>query len=180
MKGSIPGWSYMTAVLAVLWMLFHLSVTSVTVNVLNLLIGYGVGLILIYPFRSMYDGNVELEDLTGSVAATVILFLIFVKDVLVSNVDVAKRVLLPWYDIDPEVVVIPLEIESQYGVTSIANAITLTPGTLTMDYDEERHALYVHSMAGDDVVEPVKKWEKFAVRVFESRDLDKTEMEVER
>jgi multicomponent Na+:H+ antiporter subunit E len=67
---------------------------------------------------------------------------------------------------------VPLRVETDLGVTTIANSITLTPGTLTLDYDPERNALYVHVIDGgkiDGVVGPIRTWEDHALRVFDER-----------
>lgn len=76
--------------------------------------------------------------------------------------------------INPDVLEVPLRVETDLAITTIANSITLTPGTLTMDYDEERNALYVHAIDGrdrDSVVDPIRTWEDLALRMFdESRD----------
>jgi len=81
-------------------------------------------------------------------------------------------VLAPSMPIDPDVIEVPLRVESDLAVTTIANSITLTPGTLTMDYDPERNALYVHTLAGRDrdaVIEPIRRWEDYALVVFDER-----------
>jgi len=59
-----------------------------------------------------------------------------------SNVDMAKRVLSPQLPINPAVVVINTQLESRLGKLLLANSITLTPGTLTVDVLE--HGLQIH------------------------------------
>jgi len=68
------------------------------------------------------------------------------------------------------VLVIPLRVERDAAVTTIANSITLTPGTLTMDHDTDTNALYVHTIDGRDpasVVAPIRQWEDYALVIFE-------------
>ncbi|RLM31505.1 Na+/H+ antiporter subunit E, partial [Haloarcula sp. Atlit-120R] len=51
-----------------------------------------------------------------------------------------------------------------------ANSITLTPGTLTMDYDDDTNTLYVHSIDGSDldgILEPIRRWEDYALVIFD-------------
>lgn len=63
-----------------------------------------------------------------------------------ANMDVAKRALSPRLNINPGIVKISTEIESDYGLSMLSNCITLTPGTITMDIVEEdgRNYMYIH------------------------------------
>jgi multicomponent Na+:H+ antiporter subunit E len=47
-------------------------------------------------------------------------------------------------------VAIPLDVETDVEITLLANLITLTPGTLSMDISDDRKVLYVHAMYVDD------------------------------
>jgi multicomponent Na+:H+ antiporter subunit E len=49
------------------------------------------------------------------------------------------------------VVAIPLEAESDLSISLLANLITLTPGSLTLDVSEDRKVLYVHTMYAEDI-----------------------------
>jgi len=59
-----------------------------------------------------------------------------------ANIDVAKRVLNPSLPINPGVVKVPTEVKNEYGKLILANSITLTPGTISLDADEE--GVFVH------------------------------------
>ena len=59
-----------------------------------------------------------------------------------ANIDVATRVLTG--NIKPGIVKVPSHQEGDGALTLLANSITLTPGTLTVDVDEESRSLYVH------------------------------------
>ncbi|MFP4005111.1 MAG: Na+/H+ antiporter subunit E [Candidatus Hadarchaeia archaeon] len=61
-----------------------------------------------------------------------------------SHLDVAYRIIHPDLPIEPSIVKIPTELKSEIGITSLANSITMTPGTLTVDLDEDSSNLYVH------------------------------------
>jgi multicomponent Na+:H+ antiporter subunit E len=135
-----------------------------------------VGLPVAVVFRRFYLPDVALGDrLRGSPYAAVYLVL-FLWELLTANVDVAYRVLHPSMPIDPDVIEVPLRVETDLAITTIANSITLTPGTLTMDYDEEHNSLYVHALSARDraaVVDPIRTWEDYALLVFdEERDPD--------
>jgi len=59
-----------------------------------------------------------------------------------ANFDVAYRVITG--KINPGIVKISPNLKTDLGVTMLANSITLTPGTLSVDIDEEKNDLYIH------------------------------------
>lgn len=59
-----------------------------------------------------------------------------------SNIDLARRLLSPSLPLNPEVVEVETRLESRLGKLLLANSITLTPGTLTVDIMGDR--LLVH------------------------------------
>ena len=59
-----------------------------------------------------------------------------------ANVDVAYRVITG--KINPGIVRISPDLKTDLGITMLANSITLTPGTLSVDIDEDKNDLYVH------------------------------------
>jgi len=65
-----------------------------------------------------------------------------------ANVDVAYRVLTG--KINPGIVRISPDLKTDLGVTMLANSITLTPGTLSVDVDEEQRELYIHWINVDE------------------------------
>lgn len=71
----------------------------------------------------------------------------FLWEVLKANFDVAYRVIWPRMPIRPGIVTIRTGLVSDIGLTLLANSITLTPGTMTLDIDREHGLLYVHWIA---------------------------------
>lgn len=65
-----------------------------------------------------------------------------------ANVDVAYRVITG--KINPGIVKIPTSLKTDLGVTMLANSITLTPGTLSVDVDETNNDLYIHWINVDE------------------------------
>jgi multicomponent Na+:H+ antiporter subunit E len=59
-----------------------------------------------------------------------------------ANIDVAYRVITG--KINPGIVKISPDLKTDLGITMLANSITLTPGTLSVDIDEEKNDLYIH------------------------------------
>lgn len=80
------------------------------------------------------------------------LFLLFLWDLTISSLQVARAVLSPRDVVEPGFVVVPLtRARSDIEITLVANYITLTPGTLTVDVSPDRSTLLIHSLfAGGD------------------------------
>ncbi len=78
------------------------------------------------------------------------LFAFFIKELIKANLRVAYDVLTPGLQIRPGVVAIPLEAQTDTEITILANLITLTPGTLSLDVSADRRVLYIHAMYIDD------------------------------
>jgi multicomponent Na+:H+ antiporter subunit E len=69
---------------------------------------------------------------------------VFVWECFKANIDVAFRVLHPGLPIKPGIVKVKTRLRSESGLTFLANSITLTPGTLSVDIDPEAGVLYIH------------------------------------
>ena len=69
---------------------------------------------------------------------------IFLWELIKANWDVACRVFGGCKDIHPGIVKIPVDVESDYGRAMVANSITLTPGTITLDAVEEDGKAYYY------------------------------------
>ena len=67
---------------------------------------------------------------------------VFIKELVISNFDVARRVVDPKLPIKPGIIKVKTILHSNIGKTILANSITLTPGTLTVDIKDEY--LYIH------------------------------------
>ena len=75
------------------------------------------------------------------------LFLWFCRELLMSSLRVAKEVIFMNEDrIEPGVIAIPLDFDTEAEVTFTANFITLTPGTLSIDISPDLKTLYIHDM----------------------------------
>lgn len=94
---------------------------------------------------------------------------IFLIELVKANIDVAKRALSPSLPINPGIVKVPVDVESEYGLSMLANSITLTPGTITMEVVEEnnKNYFYIHwidvsekdrNKAGEAIKGTLEKW----------------------
>ncbi|WP_417885094.1 Na+/H+ antiporter subunit E [Zunongwangia sp.] len=92
----------------------------------------------------------------------------FVYELIKANLQVAWEVGTPKLHMRPGIIKVPLTVQSDAGITLLANMITLTPGTLSLDVSDDKKVLYVHAMYIDDK-------EEFVAGIkngFEKRILD--------
>lgn len=74
------------------------------------------------------------------------LFLVFLRELLVSAVAVAWAVLNPRLKLKPAIVAVPLDLRTDWRISVLANIVTLTPGTTSLHVSEDLSTLYVHAM----------------------------------
>jgi len=70
----------------------------------------------------------------------------FIYELVKANIEVAYDVITPKFYMKPGIVAIPLTVETDIEITFLANLITLTPGTCSLDVSEDKKTLYVHAM----------------------------------
>lgn len=78
------------------------------------------------------------------------LFLLFLYELVLSAWRVAVIVLSPRMNLKPGIFAYPLRVDRDFEITILANLITLTPGTLSVDVSDDRRTLYVHAMDASD------------------------------
>ena len=97
---------------------------------------------------------------------------VFFYYVIMANFDVVYRALHPDMPIKPGIVKIKTKLKTDSGITALANSITLTPGTLTVDLTDDGF-LYVHwiNVKAEDVEGATqhiaRKFEWFLEKIFE-------------
>lgn len=98
---------------------------------------------------------------------------VFIWECVKANIDVAYRVTHPARPINPGIVKVKTTLKSDTALTFLANSITLTPGTLTVDIDEQGGFLYVHwiDVKQQDIQKAteliVERFERILRRIFE-------------
>lgn len=74
----------------------------------------------------------------------------FTKEMIVANIRMAQYTVSPLSKLKPGIVAVPIEDMSNLEITILANLITLTPGTLSLDISDDRSQLIVHCMDATD------------------------------
>jgi len=115
------------------------------------LLNFGFGLLL--GWLALYLVREQLDTRRGRYRGVGILSLvgIFVRELLLSGWRVSKLVVSPRMDLKPGIFAYPLSVDRDFEITLLANMITLTPGTLSVDVSEDRRTLYVHALDCSDV-----------------------------
>lgn len=165
---KIKKWLASGIVLTVLW-LFVRGATSETL-LQELIIGLGIGFFTAYGLRNMFHGSIDLNHWIAVTPEIIQYVGSFLKELIVANFDVAKRIMNPKNNIDPDVIEFNLRLKNPTAITFLSNSITLTPGTLTMDYDEKRNSLYIHGLNAAEnsqaVMAPILHWEDLLLKIF--------------
>lgn len=78
--------------------------------------------------------------------ALLLLGLLFLRELALSAWHVTITVLRPRMALKPGIFAFPLSLHSDIEITLLANLITLTPGTLSVDVSADRRLLYVHAL----------------------------------
>ncbi len=119
-----------------------------------LLSGVVSSLFVAYLSHDLLFGNVNFIKL-GAMIFRLICYLPWLFwQVIVANLDVAYRTLHPSMPIDPCVITFDADLETEAAIVILANSITLTPGTVTIEADKDRrfrvHA--ISSSAAEDLL----------------------------
>ena len=155
-----------------------------------------IWILLTWPFA---DGRVDVQVIIAGLIAAIVVALLFHEIlpaehliftspvrlfwalvfipvfffyVIMANFDVVYRVLHPEMPIKPGIVKIKTALKTDSGITALANSITLTPGTLTVDLDDDGF-LYIHwinvkSTETEQATEFIaKRFEWFLMKIFE-------------
>lgn len=116
-------------------------------NAAGFVSGFLIGYAALWVTMPLY-GSTRYFSRVGKSAK---LALSFIWQLLVSNFRVLWDVVTPRNISSPAVIGVPLDASSDFEIMLVANIISLTPGTLSLDVSGDRTMLYVHVMFVDDV-----------------------------
>jgi len=111
-------------------------------NFYNFFFGYVISFLIIWLIDS---GTGEAKYV--KIVPRILGFIFFFNyELIKANLQVAYEVMTPGLKVTPGIVSIPLDVETNFEISFLANLITLTPGTLSLDVSDDKKVLYVHSM----------------------------------
>lgn len=152
----------------VIWMLLSWPPT-----VTNALAGIVVAAFVTFMASDMFDVEEDLPRRPSRYLWFIVYAAVFLWECFKANIDVAYRVIHPDLPIRPGTVKIKTRLKSDIGLTFLANSVTLTPGTTTVDIDKERSLIYVHRIYIKDAagasehLPVVERFENILRKVFE-------------
>ncbi|MBB4116693.1 multicomponent Na+:H+ antiporter subunit E [Rhizobium sp. BK226] len=113
----------------------------------NLVFGFLLGALALVVIRDSFGGKGGHIPRIGPLLSLAALFL---KELSLSAWKVTVTVLSPDMKLKPGIFAFPLTVTSDFEITLLANLITLTPGTLSVDVSTDRRTLYVHALDCSD------------------------------
>lgn len=123
--------------LTLLWMMLNRDTT-----LLNGILGFALGAIVVeMGLRASGTGR-YISRLWAVVRFACYFLYILVK----ANLDVAWEIITPGYTMTPRMIRYDVKGLTPVQITVLANAITLTPGTLSADINDAGDTLYIHAM----------------------------------
>lgn len=74
----------------------------------------------------------------------------YLKELIRASVRVAHDALTPTHHMRPAMLAIPLDAKTDLEILLLANLISMTPGSVSIDVSTDRRVLYVHAMYAED------------------------------
>ena len=149
-------------VLMIAWLLLNW-----TVDPVNLIIGASISLFLSFVFCSKCDLFTDINLTPKAFAYTFLYLFVFIIELIKANIDVTRRVLSPSLPINPGIVKVKTKLKSKMARLILADSITLTPGTFTLQVEEDTFYIHCIDTDCDGVDGDVERATEAIVRKFE-------------
>lgn len=149
---------FWTLLLFMMWMIL-----TANLEIANICIGLGVGFGVALLYTKMF---VHKKTEMINPYYFVVYLLILIKNLIISNIQIAIRTLSPDMKLAPMVVEVKTTLKSDWKKLLLANSITLTPGTLTLDIKDD--TLYIHVIEyrdGDNKEKITEEFEKIIAKI---------------
>ncbi len=153
---------YLFAILILLWLLLVNSIHPGHVVLASIL-----SWVIAYTTRSFWPQAMQTKKplLAGLYLARLM------WDILVANWQVARMILLPSRRLQPAFITYPLTLEMDFTITLLANTISMTPGTVVVDFSHDRRSLLIHALHAldnDEAIAEIKhRYEMPLKEIFE-------------
>ncbi|TWT03249.1 Na+/H+ antiporter subunit E [Planococcus sp. CPCC 101016] len=132
--------------LAFVWMFMTVSFSPA-----GFAIGFLVGLGIIILMRRFFSYRLY----TSRAWAVILLFLLFLKELFLSSIQVLRIVIKPNMNLKPAIFELETELKQDWEITLLSALITLTPGTLVVGISNDQKRLYIHALDFEDIDEAV-------------------------
>ena len=118
-------------------------------SITEIILGAAVSLILAFILTKYVNYSFGFSIIWRALKFIFIYIPVFIYKLILANLDMAYRVLSPKLPINPGIVKVPTEITNDFGKLVLANSITLTPGTLSLDVEEGGVLVHWVNVKGD-------------------------------
>ena len=132
----------LSLIFAVVWV----AVTG-SAGVQNFLFGFALSTFALWVVREEASARGYMRRLLRVLS----LLMLFFKELALSAWKVAVLVASPRMPLKPGIFAFPLTVDRDFEITLLANLITLTPGTLSVDVSPDRKTLFVHALDCSDI-----------------------------
>lgn len=130
-------------------------VLSSKITLIQLIVGFFASLLVVFYNYDLVFNDLEATKITFEFIGRLIhLFIVLLIEIVKSNIHVMMIVLSPKMKINPGFKKIKQPLKKEFNQALFANAITLTPGTLTVDMDDEY--ILVHGLEMEHI-DDIKK-----------------------
>lgn len=114
-------------------------------------VGYLLGLLIIILMRRFFSTRLYLSRAWAIIS----LFFLFIKELILSSIQVFYLVIQPKLNITPAIFELETELKSDWEVSLLSALITLTPGTLVIGISKDQKKLYIHAIDFDNIDDAV-------------------------
>lgn len=104
--------------------------------------GFVVGAFIVFMMRRFFGGRFYLHRFLSIIK----LIIIFISEMSKSTVTVLKHIISPKINVEPGIFKYKTNLRGDWEVTTLALLLTLTPGSVVMEVNEEGDMFYVHAM----------------------------------
>jgi len=125
---------FWTILLFVLWM-----VLTSNFQIFNIVVGMAVSFSIALLYTKLFIH--KAFEFISPVWFMIYLY-VLLKNLIISNIQISKRILSKDMNLSPAIVAVKTNLESDWKKLLLANSITLTPGTLTLDIKDDM--LFIH------------------------------------
>jgi multicomponent Na+:H+ antiporter subunit E len=152
-------------ILMIVWVLLN-NTFQPDILIVGVVIAFFLSLFLCKKCELFADMNFTPKGLIY----TIIFLGVFFIELIKSNLDVTRRVLTPSLPINPGIVEVKTKLKSKFARMLLANTITLTPGTLTVEVKDDSFFIHWIDVESDDInaatKEIVEKFEKYLEVIY--------------
>ena len=162
---KLKNFLYLFVFLLAIWIILT-DTTEAAEIITGLVISLTLALILSKNYKTLGLPPISIKR----IVYLIIYLIVLLKEIVKANFDVAYRVLHPKMPIKPGIVIIKTELKQDIAKTLLANSITLTPGTFTLDIKGDElliHWIYVRSVKKEEATKEIgARFEKYLKVVF--------------